>query len=379
MSPNSTNPAPPKKVLIIGAYGTFGLRITRWLAADPKLKVIIAGRSHDKCEKLARELQSSPNLPLYHALDAHAGLAPVLERLKPDVVIHTSGPFQGQGYDVAEACIAAGCHYIDLADGRNFVSDIVKLDAAAKAKNVAVISGASSVPCLTAAVIDHYAQKFRSVTAVDYGIATSINADVGAATTAGVLSYAGKPFTTLKDGHMQIVYGWQGLTAHNYPEIGLRLMGNCDVPDLALFPERYKGLRDIRFTAGVEVYALHLGVWLASWLVRWGRMANLGSYAEKLMKYAGYFKRLGTGKSGFHMRLSGVTHEGLQKHVTFYIIAGSNDGVYIPVAAAVLCAKMLSDGTLARRGAFPCLDVITLQQYLAALADKDIRSMEEQG
>ncbi|MDE1152458.1 MAG: saccharopine dehydrogenase NADP-binding domain-containing protein [Micavibrio sp.] len=379
MSPGTPTTPLPKKVLIIGAYGTFGLRITRWLAADPAIKVIIAGRSHEKCEKLARELQSSPNLPLYHALDAHSGLAAVLERLKPEIVIHTSGPFQGQSYDVAEACIAAGCHYIDLADGRTFVSDITKLDAAAKAKNVTVISGASSVPCLTAAVIDHYVPKFRSITGLDYGIATSINADVGVATTAGVLSYAGKPFTTLKDGHMQVVYGWQGLTAHNYPDIGMRLMGNCDVPDLALFPERYKGLRDVKFTAGVEVYALHLGVWLASWLVRWGRLKNLGDYAGKLMHYATYFKPLGTKQSGFHMRLSGYSHEGLEKRVTFYIIAGSNDGVYIPVAAAVLCAQQLANGGITRRGAFPCLDVITLQQYLTALADKDIRSMEEEG
>ena len=46
------------------------------------------------------------------------------------------------------ACIAAGAHYLDLADARDFVARIGTLDAAARAAGVAIISGASSVPAL---------------------------------------------------------------------------------------------------------------------------------------------------------------------------------------------------------------------------------------
>ena len=173
------------RVLIIGAYGNFGARITRALAADKNIKVLIAGRSQARCEKLARELQGSPNLPLFHVLDIHKDLAPVLAQLKPDITIHTSGPYQGQGYEVAEACLNAGSHYIDLADGRDFVAGIGRLNELAKSKSLCVITGASSVPCLSSAVIDHYLPAFKTLEAVDYGITTARPGNLGLARRAG--------------------------------------------------------------------------------------------------------------------------------------------------------------------------------------------------
>lgn len=53
---------------------------------------------------------------------------------------------------MARACIALGCHYVNLADARAFVAGIDALDADARSGNVLVVSGASSVPCLTSAV-----------------------------------------------------------------------------------------------------------------------------------------------------------------------------------------------------------------------------------
>ena len=43
-----------------------------------------------------------------------------------------------------------------------------------------------------------------------------------------------------------------------------RVLGNCDVPDLALFPERYSSLRTVRFYAGLEVWFIHIALWALS-------------------------------------------------------------------------------------------------------------------
>ena len=67
------------------------------------------------------------------------------------------------------------------------------------------------------------------------------------------MSYAGKPFTTLIDGTMKQVYGWQDLRWRKFRGLGWRALGNCDVPDLALFPRRYPDLKTIRFQAGLEL------------------------------------------------------------------------------------------------------------------------------
>lgn len=187
-----------KRVLILGGYGNFGSRITGMLAKNPDFQVIVAGRSAEKCKALVS--QYPKNSLQWHAFDIGRDLSATLNKLRPDIVIHTSGPFQGQGYDVAEACIEAGCDYIDLADGRDFVSGITVLDQKAKERGVSVICGASSVPCLTAAIIDHFRPQFQKIEKLDYGITTAQRTNAGLATTTAILGYAGKPHQTLING-----------------------------------------------------------------------------------------------------------------------------------------------------------------------------------
>ncbi len=365
-----------KKVLIIGGYGFFGNIITRRLALDPAIRVVIAGRDADKCRLLAAELQKSPNLPLYHALDLDRDLSAVLEQVKPDIVINAAGPFQGQSYQTAEACIAARAHYIDLADARDYVAGIASLEKAAKAKDRLVISGASSVPCLTAALIDHYLPQFAKLSSVDYGISVAQKTRMGASTAAAVLSYAGKPFTRLSGGKMKTVYGGLGLHMENYPELGVRLFGECDIPDLALFPARYPTLENIRFSAGQENALLQLGIWKLSWMVRAGFPRSLDRHAHILMKLRGLFDIFGSDESGLHMTLTGTGHDGRRRETKFYMIAKSGHGPHIPATPAVLLAQGLAHNTITKRGALPCMGLITLPHYMTGLKNLDIRTME---
>lgn len=365
-----------KRILILGGYGNFGSCITRKLAAEPDLQVIIAGRSEEKARGMAESLKGAPNPPSYRVLDIEKDFPAALQAAAPDIVIHTSGPFQARGYGVAEACIAQGCHYIDLADGRDFVMNVGALEARAKEKNVAVIAGASSVPCLTAALVDHYRPLFDKITAVDYGITTAQRTNTGLATTAAILGYAGKPFPTRAGGKMRTVYGWQSLHARKYPGLGWRLLGNCDVPDLGLFPQRYPEIESIRFYAGLELAFLHLGLWTLSWLVRLGLLRSLEKYAPALLNVSRWFDVFGGDESGFHMTLSGTGKDGRAGKRTFTLIARDGHGPFIPCIPAILCAKMLARGRLPQRGAFPCVGIITLEQYLEGLKGLNIKTME---
>lgn len=361
-----------KRVLIIGGYGNFGSFITKRLAREDDLQLIIAGRSPDKAEKLAREVDAV-HKPEFAALDIQSGLTDALAAIKPDIVIHTSGPFQAQGYDVAKACIAQGCHYIDLADGREFVDGIAALDAQAKAKGVLVISGASSVPCLTSALVEHYRGEFEKLETLDYGITTAQKTARGLATTAAILSYTGRPFKTLINGKMTDVYGWQSLHARKYPALGWRLLGNCEVPDLALFPKRYPDLKTVRFYAGLEIPFIHLTLWALSWLVRIGLIrSRLERAAPLMLKTSFLFDWLGSANSGFHMALSGMGKNSKDKTITFELTARSGDGPYIPCMPAILLTKKLASGAVKDTGAFPCVGFIMLDEYLGALGELDI-------
>jgi hypothetical protein len=272
----------------------------------------------------------------------------------------------------SRACIAQGCHYVDLADARDFVATIERLDAEARAKDVLVVSGASTVPCLTAALIDAYLPAFARLEAVDYGIAAAQHTNRGQATTASVLSYVGKPMTMLRDGKMKTVYGWEDTHAERYPELGWRLFGNCDIPDLALFPKRYPTLKSMRFGAGHELKLLHLGTRMLGALVRLGLVRSLDNYAEGLQRLAFRFDRFGSGRSGFHMILSGIGRDGKPLKRRFVIVARSGHGPYIPCMPAIIMTRRLAKAELPQRGAMPCVDLIDLDAYLAAIERLDI-------
>lgn len=360
------------RVLILGGYGNFGSYIARRLAGDPNVLLLIAGRSLAKAEALAGEIGAEA-----FEIDIAGDLGGALAAARPDVVIHTVGPFQGQGYRVAEACIAAGAHYLDLADARGFVTGIGVLDAAARAAGVAVIAGASSVPALSAAIVERYRGRFARLRSLDYGITTAEQGSRGLATACSVLSYVGRPIRTLRGGRWVNVTGWQDLHAETYPELGRRLFGDCEIPDLDLFPARWPELETVRFCAGHEVAALHLGTWAISWPVRWHLLPRLSRLAPLLLRASRLFDALSSGRSGLHMNLSGVDEAGAEKTIRFYLIARSGDGPHVPCIPSILLAQRLARGAAIAPGARPCLGLITLDDYLGALEGLDISTLVE--
>jgi hypothetical protein len=365
-----------KRVLIIGGYGNFGGYIARALSVDSNVSLLIGGRSKAKADAFAGGLNAS-NAAQGCALDIDDDIAGQLAKIAPDIVVHTTGPFQSQDYRVARAAIAEGAHYLDLADARRFVAQIGELNDDAKAAGVVVISGASSVPCLTAAFIDHYRTYFARLDSVIYGITAAQATNRGVGTASAILSYVGKPFLAHRRHKTHRVFGWQGLHGVRYPGLGLRLFGDCDVPDLELFPRRYPEMSDLRFVAGHEVKLLHLATWLLSWFVRFGLVRSLAPYADRLLRLSFLFDPLGSDKSGFHMFLSGIAEDGRPKTIRIFMVARRGDGPNIPCMPAILLAKRLARSESIDPGARPCLDLIRLEELLAALTNLDVTTVVE--
>lgn len=347
-------------ILILGGYGNFGKRIALALA-ESGVPVIIAGRDRTKAKALAH------TLPHAHAtaFDVNRDLAAQLAALKPTVVINTCGPFQQADYAVAEACIAQGVHYIDLADGRAFVTGITALDAQAKAAGVCVISGASTVPGLSSAVLEAYQHEFSTIHEMVFGISPGQKAERGLATTQGILTYVGRPLAPFA-GH-QRVYGWQDIYRQRYPELGARWMANCEIPDLDLLPARY-GIKSIRFSAGLELAPLHLGLWVLSWVVRLGVPLDLPRYAARLLAISNHFDRFGSADGGMHVLLCGKDTQGNPHERRWYIIAKDGYGPHIPTIPAIVLARRLARGETLAAGAYPCVGLVGLDEYLTALA-----------
>lgn len=366
--PPGVNPA--YRILVLGGYGHFGGRICAALANDVTL--IIAGRDGGKAAQFARALGAAHDSA---ALDHNAvNLGERVHALNAAAVVHTCGPFQGQDYHVAQACIAAGAHYIDLADGRAFVVGISALDAAARARDVLVASGASTVPALSSAVIDEHLGHFAKLDSIDISITPGHRTPRGLATLQAVMSYAGKPFTAWEQGRWQTVYGWQDIKRFRYPGLGSRWLARCDVPDLQLFPQRYAGVQRVRFDAALELPIAQAAFWLLAALVRLRLISDASRYAPLLLRCAHYFDGMGTDSGGMHVGLSGVDHQGRPANVDWHLTAHRGHGPQIPCIAAIVLARKLATGMLAARGAMPCVGLMSLAEFTQAVAHLDISS-----
>ncbi len=358
------------KVLILGGYGNFGKRISKLLTSQ-NIHIIIAGRDKEKAEILRKELPI--DLTEIAIFDINKNFFAQLALLKPAIVINTCGPFQLSDYSVAQACIEYGVHYIDLADGRDFVTEITTLDSEAKRHNIAVISGASTVPALTSAVIEHYLPEFSAIDSLKFGIAPGQKAERGLATTQAILSYVGKKLKPCSDNIIR--YGWQDLYRQNYPQIGNRWMANCDIPDLDVLPKKYN-IKKIQFSAGMESGILHLGIWLLSWAIRLGLPINLRKHATTLLKFSRNFDFLGSADGGMHIILQGKDKEGKNHTKKWFIIALDGDGPYIPTIPAVVLVKKILNNRFNIRGATPCVGLITLEEYLDELKMLKVKTIE---
>jgi saccharopine dehydrogenase-like NADP-dependent oxidoreductase len=362
------------RILIVGGYGAFGARAAERLARSGGLDLIIAGRNGAAAQAFAAKLAGDyGGIVTAAAMDATAVTADALKALGASVVINASGPFQAQDYSLARAAIQAGMHYLDLADARAFVGGMATLDAMAKAADVLVLSGASTVPAVATAVVDHLSPKFARLESLSYGLSPGNAYDPGPATTASILGGLGQPFTSLKDGTMQTVHGWDDCHRHAFPVLGRRWMARCDVPDLDTMPARFPTLRDVRFYAGVEIGFFHLCLAAVAQARRLRLLPDPTPLTRPLLWAKRRLGFLGTDDGGMFVTLEGLGHDGRNKRVDWHLIARRNHGPYIPTSSAVVLARKLARGELTASGAGACVGYVTLEDLLAEVADLDIK------
>lgn len=359
------------KVLLLGGYGGFGARIARRLA-DAGHDVLVAGRSRQKAEHFCA---GRPRLtPL--GLDRDRDIAVALAVHRPAVLIDAAGPFQGLGYAVARACIAARCHYLDIADARDFVTGIGTLAEAARTAGVVVVSGASSVPALSGAAARALADGMTHVSAVEIAISASNRATAGSSVTKAIFSYIGKPIPLWRAGRWTNGFGWQDIRRDDFSIAGEqplagRLLGLADVPDLALLPDRLPGKPSVSFRAGTELRWQNRALWLASWPVRRGWIGNLTRFAPLVLHVQRLTSSWGSDRSGMMVRVFGhIGGRAIERRWT--LIASEGDGPEIPGLAAAIIVDRLARGGIPV-GARDAGEMLSLSEFEPAFAQLAIR------
>lgn len=363
------------KVLVVGGYGNFGSIVCRHLGAMPDVDLAISGRDPHKLQRKVEALQaaSGKTCASWCGDAMGSGFQSALSSMGIELVIHTGGPFQGQSYAVAESCIKAGVNYCDLSDCRTFVNGIAVLDARAKEAGVAILSGCSSVPTLSSAIIDQQRFRFQRIDSIEHGISSSAKMP-GLSTVEGVLAYAGKPIKQLREGQVHEVPGWQDLTLRKMPHLGTRLLANVDVPDMDIFAGRY-GARTLSFKAGAGLKLGGVANALFAQVQKMGLIRDHAPWAARLHRLGTRFEKFGDGKSAMYIDVQGLGVEGQPLSMTAQLTARNDKGPEIPSCAAVALAVKMAQGYVPESGARPCVGEITVDEYMSAINDSENLSL----
>jgi hypothetical protein len=329
------------KTLVLGGYGNFGARICRALGSHPGIDLWVGGRDVRRAQDLARTIAGGAGSV---AIDLDApGFAGELRRLGVQLLIHAAGPFQQQDYRVAEAAAAAGSHYIDLSDGRRFVCDFpAAMDAAFRATGHTAVCGASTVPALSSAVVDHLTAGWRRIDAIDTCIAPAQTAPRGRATLAAVLDYCGEPVSVWNEGAWHEHRGWADPEPVEFARLRPRRGALCDIPDLEIFPAHYGVTQRVMFRAALEVglsqriFALLADLRARRLLPRLARFAGLLDVGARALDF------LGTALGGMVVRVEGLDAAGRPARRAWHVTAGDDHGPEIPCMAAILLARRLA-------------------------------------
>lgn len=361
------------RIVVLGGYGNFGTRVARALAQDARYDIVIAGRDATKANALADGLAREYPAAYIRGAEidcASEGFVRRLGTIAPIVVVHAAGPFQGQDYRVAEACLACRSHYVDLADGRRFVAGIGALDREARRRDVLLVSGASTLPGISSAVVNALTADLQSISSIECSIAPAGSSPRGVATVAAVLSYCGKPIRVLDRGTWAVRYGWQGGQIVKYPYFARRV-AVCDVPDLELFPTYYPSVDSVTFHAAPESIGQQAALWLMAAAVRVGLVDDWSRYAPSLARidrWTGARGRIGA----MRVEVRGQAPDGTSVKRVWDLTAGSNHGPEVPCAPAIALTRKLASGGLGERGAKPCLGLVDMRDLELTLAGFDV-------
>ncbi|MBO9709923.1 MAG: DUF4166 domain-containing protein [Caulobacter sp.] len=363
-----------KPILLVGASGVFGRRLAAMIARWPDVELVLAARTAAPLEALAAELRAGGALAQLRAARLDRTDADGLSALAPFAVVDAAGPFQGQDHAFPRAVLAAGAHYLDLADARDFAAGFeAALGAQARTAGRWAITGASSTPALSHAALDAMTAGWTRIDRIEAAISPGARAPRGLSVIRAILAWAGAPLRMFQEGRWITRPGWGELRRTPFPGLGRRWTSLAETPDLDLLPARFHPRREATFRAGLELPVLHLGLWLLSLLRRARLLPSLEPLAVVLGEAAGLVAPLGSDRGGMVVEAHGLDEQNRPTLARWGLWAEAGAGPHTPAAPAAAALRALLDDVLpGEPRATACVGLVELAAMLRPLENLPI-------
>jgi len=350
-------------VVVYGGGGFFGRLVVDDLLAKTGACIVVAGRRSPKEQHVSPRV-TFVRSDLNDLASARATLAGA------SVVVHCAGPFQSQAPTLVQAAIESGVHYLDLAEDAEFVQRTQAFDEEARRAGVALLSGMSVVPGLTALFAQSL--QFERVDSIRTFVAPGTRGSRGSATVRSLLGGAGRPLRLLRNGRQMIACGWSEPEWIEFPPpLGRRLQYLAiETADRDVLSREFDA-RGIEFKAGSEFAWLNRSLAAVARLRARTGFPRLEHWANPVRKCLKVLGRFGTSAGGVLVEVTGKRKgEAVTEQIA---LVAERYGERIPSLLAAIATGALLRGELTARGAVPLSTCLGIEHLFEELHTRGLR------
>ncbi len=356
-----------KKIIILGGYGAVGSRICTAIARIPYVECVIAGRNPKRARRLAKSISAST---LRIDVDNEAQ---VEQELKGTfLVVNAAAPFQKQSLTVPRFCAKSGIHYIDLADDRSYVNEVLRLNAQAKRSGSLIVTGASSMPAIAAVLADSLADYFDKIGEIRTFTVGGNNVPFGRASVYSLLSKIGGKLRSKRRGRWTEPFCWTEPRKVSFPApVGRRRTYLYDVPA----PDHFSRAFDVQtatFRMGLQPCLINRGLGFLGWLRRIGWLKRPTRYTGLLYALARRFRRSGNAGYAVQVQVQGTQGDREVNHAVTLVEADSA-GMGITTSIVITLIKRWLENGVDDSGAFTAIGLLGLEDLKPELISHDVK------
>jgi hypothetical protein len=311
-----------RRVVVVGGLGLFGRTIAEQLL-QVGVEVRVASR------RGAADLQVDANDRESIQSAIRAG----------DVVIDAAGPFHVRSTVLIEAAIQIGFDLIDINDNLQYAERIAALEPQIAAAGIRVLSSASSVSAVAAAVVAHSGVPEPKRVRAFLAPATRYTANAG--TALSLIQTVGQPVRLWRDGRFQTDIGWR--ESRRFPmatPIGTVCGRLFESADSLYLPQIWPSLRDVVMYVDTRTPGLNWLLWLAA-----HSRAMRNGFRRGVGIGTAIARRLGPTAGGL-----GYDIEDAAGRIRRCAITAKKHSYLTAVAPAVLAARAIREDRFTERG-----------------------------
>jgi hypothetical protein len=241
-------------VVVLGAKGVFGRRTLHSLVRRSGLRIGAACRTREQAVALARSFGGTVQ-PLWGDVTRLDDLRACLDGAQ--AVFHCAGPFDTQPLLPLSVALERGLDYADLGDDPAYLQSAERLIDAASPKERIVIPGASSLPSMTAMLVQTAQAQWGPVDRISLRVFIGNRNPKGRGAISYLIKALRTPFQAKRAGRWVQEHTWldQSRAAGHF-ETRVLPFGLVESPDDHFLP-RWFGASDVSFRVSLEFAWIH--------------------------------------------------------------------------------------------------------------------------